>query len=94
VADGASSQLGLEGLNNSGHDVGRPKVAESRPKPNLPDHDQIVTTTESIHTPDVPGVNTLLIAAASDDMLVGSIAAEQARISEPTTPVLLRSSGI
>ena len=69
-------------------------VAGSRPKPNLPDHDQIVTTTESIHTPDVPGVNTLLIAAASDDMLVGSIAAEQARISEPTTPVLLRSSGI
>ena len=52
-----------------------PLLAESRPKPNLPDHDQIVTTTESIHTPDVPGVNTLLTAAASDDMLVGSIVA-------------------
>lgn len=34
VADGASSQLGLEGVNDSGHDVERPKVAEPGPMPN------------------------------------------------------------
>ncbi len=47
----------------------------SRPKPNFRDHDRIVPAIESIHTPDVAGGNTLLTAAANDDMLVGSMAA-------------------
>ena len=42
---------------------------------NFRDHDRIVPAIESIHTPDVAGGNTLLTAAANDDMLVGSMAA-------------------
>ncbi|MGF7001383.1 hypothetical protein [Paraburkholderia sp. GAS32] len=50
-------------------------MAASHPKLNFRDHDRIVPAIKSIHTPDVAGGNTLLTAAANDDMLVGSIAA-------------------
>ncbi|NPT70866.1 hypothetical protein GS910_42755 [Paraburkholderia sp. RL16-012-BIC-B] len=43
-------------------------MAASHPKLNFRDHDRIVPAIESIHTPDVAGGNTLLTAAANDDM--------------------------